>query len=150
MSAIKPITVKFKKLHPDAIMPTKATKGSACFDVYTLKELWIEEGKNVLAQTGLAIEIPEGYFIEIRPRSGLARKGLILLNAPGTLDSDYRGEIKIALHFLYDKSRSTYHINKGDRIAQIRLVKEESTEFIEVKELTETERGEGGFGSTGR
>lgn len=147
---MKPVQVKFKKLHPDAIIPTKATKGSACFDVYALKELWITQGENVLAETGLAVEITQGYFIEVRPRSGLAREGLILLNAPGTLDCDYRGEIKIALHFLYDKSRSTYHINKGDRIAQIRLVKEEPTEFVEVQELSPTERGEGGFGSTGK
>ena len=150
MSDIKPIVVKFKKLHPDAIVPTKATKGSACFDVYSLRRECLEGNGIYLVETGIACEVPEGYFLDVRPRSGLSLKGVVLLNSPGTLDSDYRGELKIMLYNYGRSHNGNFFIEKGDRIAQIRLVKEEPTEFIEVQELTETDRGKGGFGSTGR
>lgn len=97
--------------------------------------------------TGLAFEIPWGYGLDIRPRSGLASSGLIIPNAPGTLDSDYRGELMILCRNLL---ASPFLIPKGDRVAQIRLFRTTELDFEEVEELSETERGTGGFGSTGR
>jgi len=140
--------VKVKKLYPDAKLPIKATPGSICFDVFspftfTFRPRWIER-----ISTGLAFELPIGIGLDIRPRSSLASKGLIILNSPSTLDSDYRGELLISCMNLSDTSIS---ISKGDRIAQIRLLKEiYIDEWEEVEELSETERGKGGFGSTGR
>jgi len=103
--------------------------------------------------TGLAFELPRGYALDIRPRSGLALKGLVILNSPGTLDSDYRGELLISFVNLSNEEIIVY---KEDRIAQIRLIQDpqlfylEKIEWEEVEELSETERGKGGFGSTGR
>jgi len=129
-----------------AILPTYATDGSACFDFYSCKDILLERSRVARVPTGLAVEIPEGYFLEIRPRSGLASKGIVLVNSPATIDSDYRGEVVILLASLYE----TWMVLRGDRVAQGRLVKSESTVFELVEELTETSRGEGGFGSTGR
>lgn len=139
--------VKVKKLDPNAKMPTKATEGSACYDVYCLEETAVVSRGPEKVRTGLAFEVPKGYFLDIRPRSGMAAKGWTINNAPGTLDSDYRGELFIILFNQMDYAR---WIKPGDRIAQIRLVKNEELEFQEVDELSKTERGEGGFGSTGR
>jgi dUTP pyrophosphatase len=102
-----------------------------------------------MVRTGLAFEIPEGYELEVRPRSGLACKGsVILVNSPGTLDSDYRGELLIGLRRLPEPDY--YNIEAGDRIAQVKVNEVLSIEFVEVAELSETVRGINGFGSTGR
>ncbi len=108
----------------------------------------MEPGKTALVPTGLFVEIPEGFEIQVRPRSGLAFKhGITILNAPGTIDSDYRGEVKI---LLINHGPEAYTINKGERVAQLVLHKTEKAEFVEAAELKETGRGEGGFGSTGK
>ena len=142
-----------KKLYPDAKLPTKATPGSMCYDVYAQETFGIQPMYRNKIGTGLAFELPEGLGLDIRPRSGLASSGLIMLNAPGTLDSDYRGELFISIMNL---TGSPWQITKGDRIAQIRVMEDPwhhthhyDSGFEEVEELSETERGGGGFGSTG-
>ena len=139
--------LKIKKLSKDAQFPTKATLGSACYDVYSTHRRLFTPMERGILHTGLAFEIPRGYGLDIRPRSGLASRGLVVLNSPGTLDSDYRGELEVACMNL---SSGNILISKGDRIAQIRLLRDLSLEFEEAKELSETERGSGGFGSTGK
>ena len=107
----------------------------------------IKSLERVMVPTGLFIELPIGYEAQVRPRSGLAFKnGVTCLNSPGTIDADYRGELKV---ILVNLSHDDFTINNGDRIAQMIIAKHERAEFIEVHELTSTERGAGGFGSTG-
>ena len=140
------LTIRVKKLHPDAKLPTVATPGSACYDVYSVETVELDFRQVYRLKTGLAFELPEGYAMDIRPRSGLASRGVIIVNSPGTLDSDYRGELQIPMVTLLRMES----IGKGDRIAQIRIFETERLDFIEKEELNGTERGEGGFGSTGR
>ena len=109
--------------------------------------LVIESGKTALIPTGLFFEIPEGYEIQVRPRSGLAAKyGITVLNTPGTIDSDYRGELKI---ILINHGKESFTINNGDRIAQIVVSPVIQAQFIQVQDINQTERGSGGFGHTG-
>ena len=139
------MVVKVKKLHKDAKLPTKGSEESACWDLYAYsieKDGWI-----LKVHTGLAVEIPEGFFLDIRPRSGLSLTGLKILNSPGTIDSDYRGEV-IALISVPDPNLRL-PFKEGDRIAQVRLEKVWPTQFKEVEDLSSTKRGAGGFGSTG-
>ena len=143
-----PVLVKVRKLYPDVVLPTRATEGSACWDVYALEAAWIYNDEVILVRTGLAFEVPDGWVLEIRPRSGLASKGVIIPNSPGTLDSDYRGELLVPM--FCDGGLERKCLNKGTRIAQVMLKEVIPTEFVEVSELTPTERGTGGFGSTGR
>ena len=143
------IKIKFKKLVPQAIKPSKATKGSAGFDISSAEdsEKLIIPGAMVPISTGLAVAIPEGYELQCRPRSGLAFKcRLTIINSPGTIDSDYRGEIKIGL---INHGKEAFTVKPGDRIAQLVLAKVEEGDFDEVDDLDSTERGTGGFGSTG-
>ena len=142
--------VKVKRLHPEAKLPTKATTGSVCHDVYASESRMVGSGAVVPVPTGLAFEVPDGCMLEIRPRSGLSSEGLAIANSPGTLDSDYRGELMILMLRAVSPSDSMWLIDVGDRIAQIKLVRVPEIEFLEVDELSETVRGEGGFGSTGR
>ena len=133
----------------DLPLPDYATSGSAGMDIYaTLNEpMTIEPGGIVLVPTSLAIALPAGYECQVRSRSGLSAKhGIFALNAPGTVDSDYRGEIKI---ILANFGKEPFIINRGDRIAQLIIAKYETIDWDKVNELPETERGEGGFGSTG-
>lgn len=139
--------LKVKRLSKDARLPTKATEGSLCFDVYSTQRKLFSPMERGVLHTGLAFELPAGIGLEVRPRSGLATKGLIVLNSPGTLDSDYRGELKVSCMNL---SSGNILVNGGDRIAQVRLFRSSSVKFEEVEELSTTGRGEGGFGSTGR
>lgn len=128
-------------------LPKYQTKGSAGMDVHSAEDLVLKKGEIKLVPTGLFFALPEGYEISVRPRSGLALKhGITLLNSPGTLDSDYRGELKV---ILINHGPADFEIMKGDRIAQIVLNKYEPIEWHEVPELDETERKSGGFGSTG-
>ena len=132
-----------------AKLPLYKTSGAAGADICALleKPLVIESGKSVMIPTGLFFEIPEGYEVQIRPRSGLAAKnGVTVLNTPGTIDSDYRGEINVILINLGDKP---FTVNNGDRIAQMLVAPVIQAEFSVVTSLDETERGAGGFGSTG-
>ncbi len=143
---IKRISDKFS----DIELPHYATTGSAGMDVRAAidSEMIIEAGKVVLVPTNLSVAIPEGYEIQVRPRSGLAAKhGIGLLNSPGTIDSDYRGEIKI---ILFNFSNEDFIIKRGERIAQLILAKVTIANLIEVQELSSTVRGSGGFGHTGK
>ena len=140
--------VLVKKLHPDARIPAYMTELAAGMDICALLEeaMIIAPGQRCLVPTGLAFAIPPGYEIQIRPRSGLAIKhGIALVNSPGTIDADYRGEVGIILinHGLED-----FTISSGDRIAQIIVAPVSQADLIQVSELTETERGSGGFGHT--
>ncbi len=130
-------------------VPAYETDGSAGFDIRAYLEgpVTIAPGKRALVPTGLFFEVPEGYEAEVRARSGLAIKyGIGLVNGIGTVDSDYRGEIKVPL---INWGEEDFIINSGDRIAQVVIQKTEKAEFETVDELSSTERGEGGFGHTG-
>jgi len=144
------VKVLIKKLNPEAKLPSYKTKGSSGMDLMALVDdkIIIKPNSSELISTGLSIAIPEDLEIQIRPRSGLAAKHSIsVLNTPGTIDSDYRGELKI---ILYNHSNKDFIVNKNDRVAQIVLVPVLKVDFEEVQELPETVRGSGGFGSTGK
>jgi len=131
----------------DLPLPSRATSGSAGFDIASAEQGILEPGARRLFATGFAVAIPEGYEIQIRPRSGLALKhGVTLPNTPATIDSDYRGELKVALVNL---GQEAYEVTRGMRIAQIVVGRVEPAEFRTVENLPRTERGAGGFGSTG-
>ena len=121
--------------------------GAAGMDLFAAEDATLEPGETKLVSTGLRIAVPEGYEAQIRPRSGLALNHSITIpNAPGTIDADYRGVVKVILHNL---GKSPFHIQRGDRIAQMVIAKVERAEWEEVNELPDTKRGEGGFGHTG-
>ena len=153
--------VKIKKLNENAIIPSKGTDSAAGYDLYALDSAVIPNGETVFVHTGIAVEIPEGYFGAIYARSGLACKhGLRPANCVGVIDSDYRGEIMVALHndnrpavsvldSAFGSNPAAYTVEAGERIAQIIIQKFERIEFEEVDELTDTDRSDKGFGSTG-
>ncbi|MDI9539990.1 MAG: dUTP diphosphatase [Bacillota bacterium] len=140
--------IKIKKLHEDAVIPVKGSDYAAGYDLYAINDEVIYPHNTTKVSTGLAIEIPEGYFGGVFARSGLAsKKGLRPANCVGVIDSDYRGEIIVLLH----NDTDTYQlVNKGDRIAQLVIMPYLSVEFEEAENLNDTERGDGGFGSTGK
>ena len=140
--------LKIKKLSSDAIIPAYQSELAAGFDLHSVEEYVLKPNERKLIKTGLAFEIEEGYEVQIRPRSGLAFKhGITVLNSPGTIDADYRGEIMVLLINLGDEE---FEIKKGERIAQAVIAPVIQAEFVEVDELSITKRGKGGFGSTGR
>ncbi|MFA8343599.1 MAG: dUTP diphosphatase [Rhodothermaceae bacterium] len=147
------IDLKIKRLSDsfsDIPLPSYATEGSSGMDVRAAveNEITIEAGKVALVPTDFSVEIPFGYEIQVRPRSGLAVKhSLGVLNSPGTIDSDYRGEVKI---ILMNFGSEDYVVKRGDRIAQLVLAKVYLANVTETNELTESERGAGGFGHTGK
>ncbi len=141
-------TIKIKKLHENAIIPSYQTNEAAGFDLHSIDELIIKAGERALVKTGFAIALPSGYELQVRPRSGLALKnGITVLNSPGTVDSDYRGEIMV---ILINHSNEDFAIKQGDRIAQGVVQAVLQARFEEVNELDDTQRGSGGFGSTGK
>lgn len=130
-------------------LPEYSTKNSAGVDLRAniSEPMNLKPMERAMVPTGLFIELPVGYEAQVRPRSGLAiKKGISVLNSPGTIDADYRGEIKV---ILINLSTENFEIHNGDRIAQMLIAAHEQAEWIEVEELNETERGHGGFGSTG-
>lgn len=143
------MNIKIKKLKTEAVIPTRGSKYAAGADLYSAEnDLYIEDRQTVMIGTGIAMEIPEGYVGLVYARSGLAcKEGLAPANKVGVIDSDYRGEIKVAL---YNQSGQKKLVKKGERIAQIVIAPFLAPEFTEVSELDETDRGEGGFGSTGK
>ena len=144
------IKVLIKKLNPKAELPKYKTEGSSGMDLMALIEnpITIKSQNSALIPTGLSIAVPEDMEVQIRPRSGLAAKSNIsVLNTPGTIDSDYRGEIKI---ILFNHGKEEFTVNNNDRIAQMVLMPVLKAEFKEVEELPKTIRGSGGFGSTGK
>ena len=144
------VKILIKKTNKEVITPKYKTDGSSGVDLSAFldKEVVIKPNSSELIPTGLQVAIPEELEIQIRPRSGLAAKESIgVLNSPGTIDSDYRGELKI---ILFNHGNKDFIINNGDRIAQMVLVPILKMEFEEVDSLPETIRGQGGFGSTGK
>jgi dUTP diphosphatase len=142
------VRVEFRKLDPNAALPSYAHVEDAGLDLAANVEVVVKPGARALVPTGLAVAIPEGHAGLVLPRSGLAsRHGVTLVNAPGLIDSGYRGEITIAVVNLDRRSR--YEIKRGERIAQLLVVPFAALEPMEVVDLTETSRGTGGFGSSG-
>lgn len=141
------VKVLFKRLHDAAKIPEYKTEGSAGADLYAVEEQVVAPGQVDLIRLGFSVAIPSGYEIQIRPRSGLAVKGITILNSPGTVDSDYRGELMIILANL---GTDAFNIRPGDRIGQAVLSTVSTARFEETGHLDDTERGEDGFGSTGR
>ena len=144
------VKILIKKTSKEVITPKYKTDGSSGVDLSAFldKEVVIKPNSSDLIPTGLQVAIPEEFEIQIRPRSGLAAKESIgVLNSPGTIDSDYRGELKI---ILFNHGKEDFIINNGDRIAQMVLVPIVKMEFEEVDNLPDTVRGQGGFGSTGK
>jgi dUTP pyrophosphatase len=167
------MNVKIKRLHPDAVIPKYAKPGDAGFDLVAIEDVIIEPGETKLVRTGLAFELPDGYELQIRPRSGITLKTKLRVQL-GTVDAPYRGEIGVIVDNIapeqyytnnqyfellttegeridakYPYWEGMYIIRKGDRIAQAVINRVEQAEFVEVDELDETERGTGGFGSSG-
>lgn len=143
------IQVPVKKIAPGATLPTYAHPGDAGADLYASGDDYITiTNEPVAVSTGVAVAIPEGYVGFITPRSGLAAKyGVTVSNAPGTIDSGYRGELEVLMHTI--KPGAAYTVELGDRIAQLVILPIETAEVFEVDDLDETVRGLGGFGSTG-
>ena len=128
--------------------PSYATAGAAGLDVVAAEDLTLAPGQRHAVATGFAIAIPPGYEVQVRPRSGLALKhGITCLNTPGTIDEDYRGEVKVILANLGDRD---FEVIRGERIAQLVPARVVTARFVEAETLDETDRGGGGFGSTGR
>ncbi|MFW5434320.1 dUTP diphosphatase [Paenibacillus apiarius] len=171
---LREIPVKIKRLHPDAVIPKYATELAAGFDLVAVEDVIIAPGETKLIPLGFAVQIPEGFEMQIRPRSGVTLKTMLRVgNVPGTIDADFRGEVKVivdnlhsgnypdgAVHkygFYLNGTRArgsqvrygSYIIRKGDRIAQGVIAPVYRADFIVVDQLGETERGDGGFGSTG-
>lgn len=127
-------------------LPVRATRGSACFDLAAAERVELVRGKVTLVRTGLRMRSPPGTFLEVRPRSGLSSRGVVMVNAPGTIDADYSGEVRVPLTFLFE---GRYAIEAGDRIGQVRLVEDLPTAFRSGRVRPRPSR-RGGFGSTGR
>lgn len=143
-----PVNVHIKLLDPELPEPAYAKPGDAGADLRSRIDFELEPGERALVPTGVAIALPEGYVGLVHPRSGLATKnGITIVNAPGTVDSGYRGELMVTL-LNTDKTKS-FHVQRGDRIAQLVIQKYEHATFTVVDELEQTERGSSGFGSSG-
>ena len=142
-----PVLLKRLSHGADLPLPQYATAGAAGMDVVSAEDVTIPPGGRHAVASGLALAIPPGYEVQVRPRSGLALKhGISVPNAPGTIDSDYRGELKV---ILINHGAKSFAILRGDRIAQLVIAPVTRAAWVEVDELDETARGEGGFGSTG-
>ncbi len=149
MHSTDPIPLRVMRLPhgQDLPLPAYATTGAAGMDVVSAEDVTIAPGARHAVATGLAVAIPHGYEIQVRPRSGLALKhGVTVPNAPGTIDSDYRGEVKA---ILINHGAEPFEIRRGDRVAQLVVAPVVQGEWLDVPELDATVRGEGGFGSTG-
>ena len=143
------IEVEFQRLHPDARLPVRAHHDDAGFDLHAVEPATLRPGERAAVGCGFAIALPEGTGGLVLPRSGLAlREGIGVLNAPGLIDAGYRGEIRVIL--VNHDAAETRHVASGDRIAQLVVVDLPSVRFAEREELPGSERGDGGFGSTGR
>jgi len=140
------LIIKVKRLNLDAVLPRYKTHGSSGMDLCSTERLGIGINEIKLVSTGIAVAVPEGYEAQVRSRSGLALKGIFVLNSPGTIDQDYRGEVKV---ILANFGSDVFHIEKGDRIAQLVIAPLVHAELVEVNDLDSTLRGGGGFGSTG-
>lgn len=141
--------INFRKTHPDAIVPQYATDGASGLDLHARlpHEIYLQPGVRFTVPTGISVELPEGFEAQVRPRSGLAKKhGVTVLNTPGTVDNDYRGEICI---ILINHGDEAYKIEPNARVAQLVIAPVMRVELVRAGDLSATERGAGGFGSTG-
>lgn len=142
------MVLKFKRIHPDAVLPAYAHPSDAGMDIRSVEDIVIPAGKRALVHTGLVMLLPPMYEAQVRPRSGLALKsGVTVLNTPGTIDSGYRGEVGVILANFGD---ADFQVKKGDKIAQVVIAPVTQPEVVETDEIDETDRGAGGFGSTGK
>lgn len=147
--------IRIKKLHPNAVVPKYATPGSSGFDLVAIEDVMLEPGETKLVKTGLAIDVGTGYELQVRPRSGVSLKtSLRVSNSPGTVDSDYRGEVCVIITNIIDNVTRNHGFNHtikaGTRIAQGVVCPVEQAEIEVVDSLDETVRGTGGFGSSGK
>ena len=141
------MTLKFRRIHPDASLPSYAHEGDAGMDVRSVEDVEIAPGSRALVHTGLVMMLPPGWEAQVRPRSGLALKhGVTVLNTPGTIDAGYRGEVGV---ILANFGEGPFKVARGDKVAQIVVAPVARAEIVESAEVDETERGAGGFGSTG-
>lgn len=141
------MTLSFKRVHPDAVLPAYAHPSDAGMDIRSVEALVIPVGKRALVHTGLVVNLPPAYEAQVRPRSGLALKnGVTVLNTPGTIDAGYRGEIGV---ILINLGENDFEVKVGDRIAQLVIAPVTQPTIVEATEIDETDRGAGGFGSTG-
>ena len=141
------MTLRFKRIHPDAVLPSYAHPSDAGMDVRSVEDLTIAPGSRALVPTGLVMLLPPMYEAQVRPRSGLALKsGITVLNTPGTIDSGYRGEVGVILMNLGDVP---FEVKKGDKVAQIVIAPVTQPTIEETDTIDSTDRGAGGFGSTG-
>jgi dUTP pyrophosphatase len=142
------VNLRVRRLDPRAVLPSRAYAGDAGLDLHALEPIVLGPGERASVPTGIAVEIPEGHAGLVLPRSGLAaRHGIALVNAPGLIDSGYRGEIRVLL--LNTDGAHAHDIAPGDRIAQLMVIRHETPTVLEVDELSGSERGSGGFGSSG-
>lgn len=142
------MSLRVRRLHPHAVLPTRAYDGDAGFDLRALEPVTVAPGERTTVRTGIALELPEGHAGLVLPRSGLAaRHGITLANAPGLIDAGYRGEVKVLL--LNTDPEAPFAVAAGERIAQLVLLRVETPEVEEVGDLAASERGVGGFGSSG-
>jgi dUTP pyrophosphatase len=141
--------LRVRRLDPDAVLPRRAHPGDAGYDLCALEDCVLGPGERAMVRTGIAIELPDGHAGWVVPRSGLAaRHGIALVNAPGLIDAGYRGEVKVLL--LNTDPAAEFEVSAGDRIAQLVVAAVAAPEVVEVAELTDSARAQGGFGSTGR
>ena len=146
----EPVEVRIARIHPDALLPVKGSDLAAGFDLHSVERVEVRKGTTEMLPTGLVLAIPPGWEGQVRCRSGLGRRGLILPNGIGTIDADYRGELMVLAHWIGEGD--SFVIEKGERIGQLLFKRVPHIHFVEVEReaLEETDRGEGGFGSTGR
>jgi dUTP pyrophosphatase len=142
------LEVLIRRIDPDVDLPSYAHPGDAGADITTRVDVTLDPGERALVPTGVSLALPDGYVALVHPRSGLAaRFGVSIVNAPGTIDAGYRGEVKVLLVNL--DPRSPVHLKRGDRVAQLVFQRVERARFVEVAVLPGSDRGEGGYGSTG-
>ena len=142
------MTLKFKRIHPNAVLPAYAHPSDAGMDIRSVADMTVPARGRALVPTGLVVLLPPLYEAQVRPRSGLALKhGITVLNTPGTIDSGYRGEIGV---ILFNSSDVDFQVKKGDRVAQVVIAPVTQPVIEEAQEIDETDRGAGGFGSTGK
>ena len=142
------VEISIKRLDPELPLPSYAHPGDAGADLHSAVDLTLDPGERALVPTGIAMALPEGYVALVHPRSGLAaRHGLSIVNTPGTIDAGYRGEIKVLL--INHDPRESIRLHRGDRVAQLVIQRFERAGFVDVGELPESVRGDGGYGSTG-
>lgn len=141
------MVLQFKRIHPDAVLPAYAHPSDAGMDIRSIEDISLSPGERALVHTGLVVLLPPMYEAQVRPRSGLALKfGITVLNTPGTIDSGYRGEVGV---ILVNLGQAEFKVKKGDKIAQMVIAPVTQPQVVETEFIDSTDRGEGGFGSTG-